>query len=97
MAQCGFQADETCQIAASGMVDITFSDDQSGTWANFRIFITQNVTPANAPTAIRQTNEGPFVWSNKVASSNLQVNLGTALTAGSIRVFVRYGRTAYLG
>ena len=97
ICQLGYQADQISTIAASGEVNIVFSDSSSGTFANFRLYIPQTASPGQIPAVIRQVNEGPFVWSNKVANSSVSCSIDTALTAGSIRCFIRWGRTAYLG
>lgn len=97
IAQLGFQCDPTATLGAAAMETINFTDSASGMIASFRIYIPASVTAPTTPTIIRQTNEGPFVWNNKTANSVLSVALGTALTAGSIRVFVRYGLCNYLG
>jgi len=97
IAQIGFQCDPTATMSAGGMETVTFTDSVSGTVAQFRIYIPASAAAPTVPTIIRQTNEGPFVWNNKIANSILSVALGTALTAGTIRVFVRYGLCSYLG
>ncbi|OUE47296.1 hypothetical protein BZY94_06230 [Burkholderia territorii] len=84
-------------MSSGGMETITFADSSFGTVAQFRIYIPASAAAPTVPTIIRQTNEGPFVWNNKTANSILSVALGTALTAGSIRVFVRYGICNYVG
>lgn len=97
VTQLGFQCDATATLAAGGMESITLTDSSFGTIASFRIYIPAAVTLPVVATPIRQVNEGPFVWKNSVANSTLSVALGTALTAGSIRVFVRYALTQSLG
>lgn len=97
IAQLGYQADQVSTIAVAGEINIVFSDSSFGTFANFRLYIPQNASPGQIPAVIRQTNEGPFVWSNKIANSSVSVSIDTALTAGAIRCFIRWGRTAYLG
>ena len=97
ITELGYHADVTCTLASAGMISITFMDSSSGTVANFRLYVPAAVTAPGYATTIRQVNQGPFVWSSKVASSTLSVSINTALTAGSIRCFVRYGTTSYLG
>jgi hypothetical protein len=97
IAQIGFQCDPTATMSAGGMETVTFTDSVSGTVAQFRVYIPASAAAPTVPTIIRQTNEGPFVWNNKTANSILSVALGTALTAGTIRVFVRYGICNYVG
>src|ERR1700758_5514941 len=71
----GFQVDAVATIATSGMITIIFSDTSFGTWGAFRLFIPNAVTLGNIPASTRQVNDGPFVWSNKVANSSVTVNL----------------------
>lgn len=97
ICQLGYQADQTSSIAAAGEINIVFSDSNFGTFANFRLYLPQNAAPGQIPAVIRQVNEGPFVWSSKVATTTCSVSIDTALTAGSIRCFIRWGRTNYLG
>ena len=93
----GYQIDSTTTIATSSMVSILFTDTSSGGWGTFRIWIPQTFAAKTAPDSLRQVNDGPFVWSNKTANSSVQVAIDVALTAGSIRCFIRYGRTSQLG
>lgn len=93
----GYQIDATTTIASAGMISIMFTDTASGGWGTFRAFVPAAFAAGNTPGSVRQVNDGPFVWSNKVANSSVQVALDTALTAGSVRCFIRYGRTAQLG
>ncbi|MDN7881250.1 hypothetical protein [Burkholderia aenigmatica] len=97
LTQIGFQCDPTATLAAGGMETVVLSDSVSGTVAQFRIYIPASAGAPAVPTIIRQVNDGPFVWNNKSAGSVLTAALGTALTAGSIRVFARYGLCNYLG
>lgn len=97
ITELGYHADVTCTLAAAGMISITFTDSSFGTFANFRLYVPASVTAPTFATTVRQVNQGPFVWSNKVANSTCSVGINTALTAGSIRCFVRYGTTSYLG
>ena len=97
LTELGYHADLTCTLAAGGMINITFADSSFGTIANFRLFVPASVTLPLFATTIRQVNQGPFIWSNKVANSTLSVSINTALTAGTIRCFARYGTTSYLG
>jgi hypothetical protein len=97
ITQMGFQCDPIATLSAAGMETITLTDSSFGTVSQFRIYIPSAAGAPTVPTIIRQVNEGPFVWNNKTANSVLSIALGTALTAGSIRVFVRYGLCSYLG
>lgn len=97
LTEFGFQCDPTATMTAAGMETINISDSVSGMVASFRIYIPSSAGAPTVPTIIRQVNQGPFIWNNKTANSVLSVALGTALTAGSIRVFVRYGLCNYLG
>src|SRR5229473_76966 len=63
----GYQVDDTSTLAAAGVMDITFSDSSFGVWGNFRLFLPSAFSPKTIPSANRQVNDGPFVWSNKVA------------------------------
>lgn len=97
ISEFGFQCDPIATLGAAGMETINISDSVSGMVASFRIYIPASAGAPTVPTIIRQVNEGPFIWNNKSSGSILTVTLGTALTAGSIRVFVRYGLCNYLG
>jgi hypothetical protein len=97
ITQFGFQADVTCTTTAGGMLSITLADSSFGSFAVFRLFVPSAVTLPTVPTAIRQVNEGPIIWTNKVANSIASIAQNTALTAGSSRVFCRFGTTNYLG
>lgn len=97
LTELGFQCDPIATLAAGGMETINFVDSSYGMMTSFRIYIPATATAPTVPTIIRQVNQGPFIWNNKTANSTLSVNLGTALTAGSIRVFARYGLCSYLG
>lgn len=97
ITEIGYHADLTCTLAAAGMVDVNFSDSSAGTVANFRLFVPMNATAPTVATTIRQVNQGPIVWNNKVANSTLSASITTALVLGSIRVFVRYALVNFLG
>lgn len=97
ICQLGYQCDQVSTIAVAGEINIVFSDSNFGTFANFRLYVPQNASPGQIPAVIRQVNEGPFVWANKVANTTMSVSIDTALTAGSVRCFIRWGRTQYLG
>ncbi|MDN7490586.1 hypothetical protein QZM35_23015 [Burkholderia sp. AU45274] len=97
MTEFGFQCDPTATLGSAGMETINFVDSSFGTVASFRVYIPSSAAAPTIPTIIREVNPGPFIWNNKSANSTLSVNLGTALIAGSIRVFVRYGLCSYVG
>lgn len=97
ISQLGFQCDPTATMTGGGIETISFTDSASNMVAQFRIYVPASAASPTVPTIIRQVNEGPFVWNNKTANSVLSIALGTALTAGTIRVFVRYGLWNYLG
>ena len=97
LTELGYHADLTCTLTAGAMINIMFIDSSYGTVANFRLFVPTSVTLPTTAATIRQVNTGPFVWSNKTANSTMSVSISTALTAGTIRCFARYGTTAQLG
>lgn len=97
ITELGYQIDANATIAAAGMISLTFTDSSFGTIANFRIWIPSTAGAPTVPTNMRQVNQGPFVWSNRTANSTLSVAVNTALTAASIRAFVRYGITNIVG
>lgn len=94
----GCQVDATTTLAVAGMISISFSDSVSGTIFLLRWYVPAAFSPGNAPMNLRQvTGVSPLVWSSKSANSMLTANTDTAITAGGLRFFVRYGLTNQLG
>lgn len=97
VTQFGCSVDPTSTVAGGGIVVLNFTDSESGDWAGLRFYLPNSVgNPSNA-TALHELNPGPFIWNNKIANSTASVSLSSNLTSGSIRAFVRYARTQYLG
>lgn len=97
ITELGMQVDPTCTIAVAGMVNLLFSDSSFGTFFNIRWYIPASFAPGNAPTNTRVTNGPGFYFNNKVANSSVSVSTDTALTAGTVRFFVRYALTSNIG
>jgi hypothetical protein len=93
----GFQCDLNATVASAGMVNITFADSASGNVAVFRLWVPASAASPATPSIIREVDAPQSFWNNKTANSTLSVSLNTALTAGSIRCFVRYGLCNFVG
>lgn len=97
ITELGFQVDPISTASGGATINVRFVDSSFGLFANFLVYVPATVTLPVVSTTIRQVNQGPFVWNNKVANSTCAVNLSTAVTAGSVRCFVRYALTNFLG
>jgi|SRR6516164_2994321 hypothetical protein len=83
--------DATCTIGSAGMVNVNVTDSVDGVLATLRVFIPAAFAAPTVPTVLRQVSAPGSFWASSTKGSTITCNIGTALTAGSIRVSIIYG------
>jgi len=84
--------DPTCTTAAGGMININVTCNGGATTiATLRAYIPATFTAPTVPTVNRQTSAPGNFFATPVPGDTIQANLGTALTAGTIRISFNYG------
>lgn len=95
--ELGMQLSPDITIGTAGTVNMFFADSQDGTFFNL-VWLVPSTAPAKTQVTInRQTNGPGFYWSAKHSGSSVTFATDTALTAGSVRWFIRYGLTRIIG